>query len=190
VLITDLDKLPWRLFLDSSVLQILEDYGEYIYDNIYLDLNAKILKMPNGRENLEALVEIMLVGQRANFEFAVSKNSLKEVNERGNVSYLCWAYEFLYYWHGCISSYKLLGNAISGEGRRILRRFNKKKFDYLSIKHKRLIFDAVRLECHAFLTIDKRLENNSEHIRKELGLKVLNPIEYWKLLELWAALFY
>ena len=187
-MITDIGNLPRRIFLDSSVLQILEDYGEYIYDNEELDPNAKILKMPHGRENLEALVKIMFVGQRANFEFAVS-NSLKEVNERGDVSYLRWAYEFLDYWNGCISSYKRPSDAISGEGRRILRTINKKKFGNLSIKDRRLIFDAVRLECHAFLTMDKRLKNNSEHIKKELGLKILSPFECWKLLEPWAALF-
>ena len=40
------DKLPWRLFLDSSTLQALHSYGEFIYDGGSIDPKDRIWLMP------------------------------------------------------------------------------------------------------------------------------------------------
>lgn len=69
------ENLPKRIFLDSSVLQTLQDYGEYIYDVGELEDEFRILRTPNGLRNLNVLRDIMIIAQRANFEFALSENS-------------------------------------------------------------------------------------------------------------------
>jgi len=49
------DELPRRLFLDSSTLQRLESYGEFIYDGGPIDENDRIWSVPNGIDEIEAL---------------------------------------------------------------------------------------------------------------------------------------
>ena len=90
------ENLPKRMFMDSSVLQTLEDYGEYVYDGGELKYNFAILKTPNGL-NLNALRYIMEVAQRINFEFALSKNSLNEVYAKHDFNYIQWTHEMLSY---------------------------------------------------------------------------------------------
>ena len=88
--------LPQRLFLDSSTLQVLNTYGEFIYDGGSIDTQDRIWSIPDGPENVQA--DIMFVGQRASWELVLSANSLKEVSEGQDTSYLQWAFEVMYYW--------------------------------------------------------------------------------------------
>jgi hypothetical protein len=56
-------------------------------------------------------------------------------------------------------------------------------------KDKRLVRDALALECDAFLPMEKKLAKNATHIGTQLGLKILRPPDYWALLRPWAALY-
>jgi hypothetical protein len=162
--------LPIRLFLDSSTLQTLEDYSEYIYDNGDIDENATILRRKKGFENLEALRNIFSVLHRAsyNFELAISRNSLFEVQAKGDPYYLKWTYDILDHWTSCIDSYER-SEAFSGKGVALFESLNEMKFLYLSNKDRLLIFDALKLECDAFLTMEEKLPKNAEHFKKELA---------------------
>jgi hypothetical protein len=179
-----IEELPHRLFLDSSMLQRLESYGEFIYDGGSIDETDRIWSIPGGVDDIEALRCIMFVGQRACFELVVSNNSFREVEESGRVSYLMWAYEILGYWQDLLRNYSDHGIApFSGRGAELARKLESSKFGYLSDKDRLLIRDAVMLECHAFLTMDNKLARDTAHIEKELGLKVLSPTGYWKVLQ-------
>src|SRR5262245_60376346 len=61
------EELPRRLFLDSSTLQRLESYGEFIYDGGSIDKKDRIWSVPGGVDDIEALRCIMFVGRRACF---------------------------------------------------------------------------------------------------------------------------
>ena len=69
------DALPRRVFLDSCTLQTLQDYGEFIWENVELSPSDCIHGIPGGYEELDALRAIFFVNQRAMFEFALSKAS-------------------------------------------------------------------------------------------------------------------
>ncbi len=181
--------LPGRLFLDSSTLQTLQQYGEYIYDGGEIPPGDRIHSVPNGVVNVEALRQIMLVGQRANFELALSGNSLVEVHASRRRSYLQWAFEILDYWETCRSAHRDPGAPpFGGRGPRLAARAMSTEFDYLSLKDRRLLGDALLLECDAFLTMDRRLARNALHIQRKLSLRVLEPAGYWELLRPWAPL--
>lgn len=168
----------------------MQEYGEYIYDGGDLVPGARILLVPDGVLNLDALRQIMFVGQRAMFELALSENSLKEVHDRERQDYLQWAFEVLDYWHGCLSAYGRGDlNPFSGHGQSLAQLVMKSGFGYLSDKDRALLHDALLLECQAFLTIDRRLAKNAPHIARETGLRVLEPFQYWELLKPWAPLF-
>lgn len=178
------ESLPRRIFLDSCTLQNIQTYGENIFDNIEVPINDK-----NAR-NVEALRNIFFVNQRANFEFALSDNSIKEVLDKGDKSYLQWAFDVLDHWMCCIEEYEK-GEAFSRKGEMLLKQLNSKQFGYLSEKDKALIFDAVLLECDTFLTMDLKLctPKNSEHIWKMLKIRILQPYEYWEILKPFARLW-
>lgn len=170
------------------MLQVLQDYGPYIWDNDENNATGRITKMKNGIENLQALRKIFFVNQRANFEFAISENSLREVRDRKNSTYLQWAFDVLDHWMSSIWEYERSA-AFTGRGLRIITQINQKQFQYLSEKDRRLIIDAVKLECDAFLTMDAKLRGHAAHIKKSFGLLTLQPFEYWKLLSPWAHLW-
>jgi len=92
------ESLPRRIFLDSSTLQTLQDYGEFIWDNIKIPPYDKIHKIPNGIANIEALRAIFFINQRANFEFVLPPNTMSEVIDKDDRRYLQWAYDVLDHW--------------------------------------------------------------------------------------------
>lgn len=180
--VNDFENLPFRIFLDSNILQNLQKYGEYVWENVEMPKHNKEAK------NIEALRNIFSVNFRASFEFALSKNSIKEVSGKNDASYLQWAFDVLDHWMSCIDEYEN-SEAFSGKGKRLLKKLNEKQFDYLSKKDKTLIFDAIVLECHAFLTMDEKVWKNKNHLESKLGIKILQPFEYWEMLKSFAALW-
>ena len=74
------EKLPWRLFLDSSTLQRLHTYGEFIYDCGSIASEDPVWSRVNGPENIKALKGIIFVGKRASYEFFLSASSLRNVS--------------------------------------------------------------------------------------------------------------
>ena len=186
-----LEDVPWRLFLDSTVLQALHQMGGFIYDGDDIAEGHKIRVVPNGVENVVALQRIMQVGNRANFELVVSHGSLEEVAHKGEGSYLGWALEVAQYWESVIQQYKEQGRTgFFGRGAESSTLLNSSKFGYLSSKDKSLLADALELECEAFITMDRKLVKNSGHVERLISIKVLEPAGYWELLRPWAALFY
>jgi len=181
----DFEQLPRRIFLDSSTLQTLQNYGEFVSENEEIPQTNRIWSMPNGIQNLEALRNIFIVNERAGFEFALSNNSLSEVSATKDARYLQWAYDVLDHWLACLEEAEELPN----NNLRLAAKLDGKAFGYLGAGDRALIKDAVLLDCDAFLTMEQRLPKNALHIRRELGLQVLTPAQYWKLLRPWAQLY-
>lgn len=179
--------LPGRVFLDSSVLQWLLVYGEFVFENVEPPPEARVHRMPDGMDELEALRSICFVARRAAFEFALSGASLEEVAAAARVpGYLGWAYEMLYYWEDLLAGYD--GDAFTGSGRVLAPALDGPAFGYLGRKDRRLVRDAVELECDAFLTMERRLPKNAAHIERVVGIRVLRPSQWWAQLERWARL--
>jgi hypothetical protein len=177
--------LPRRVFLDSSTLQTLSGYGSFIWEGEAPAPTARIRRVPDGLEELEALRDIFLVNERAQFEFALSANSLAEVEAKGDLRYLSWAYDVLDHWEACLAAYE--ESPFSGAA---VPSLDGLSFGYLSAKDRLLLQDALAYECDAFLTMERRLASplNVEHLRRITGLLVLRPTQYWRLLYPWAAL--
>ena len=124
------------------------------------------------------------------FELALSNNSFYEVSDSGNLSYIDWAFEVQNYWTQLLNGYDASNSEpFDGHGVAMDQKLNSGRFGFLSRKDFLLVRDAVLLECDAFLTLDKKLVKNRVFIEKELGLKVVQPIDFWEMLQPWAALF-
>lgn len=94
--------MPQRIFLDSSVLQTLLNYGGFLYDYESLDSDDPIYRDTKGLEKLKALRLIMRISERAPYEFAISENSFSEVYAKNDPIYLRWAYDVLDHWQACL----------------------------------------------------------------------------------------
>lgn len=179
------EDIPTRIFLDSSVLQALQTYGEFIYENLEPSPNDRIHRDPLGVAKLKALRWIMQVAERAPFEFALSDNSFVEVERRGDPCYLQWAYDVLDHWHACLEASREPQPDTTA-----LANIDSTAMNYLGAGDRALLKDAVLLECNAFLTMENKLPRNADHVRRMIGIRVLSPIGMCEILRQWAALFY
>jgi hypothetical protein len=76
------DALPRRLFLDSSTLQALMGYGEFVWENVEPPPCDRAHSMPDFLNDLEALRLIFQVNNRAGFDIVITENSLAEVEKK------------------------------------------------------------------------------------------------------------
>lgn len=178
---------PRRIFLDSSTLQALRDYGELIYDNVEPVPGDRVYSIPGGFNELDALRDIFFVNRRASSEFALSENSFKEVAAKNDRAYIQWAYDVLDHWEGCVAAYR--ESPFSGDGQVMADHLDDRSFGYLGENDRLLLQDAVALECDAFLTMDRKLAKNANHLKQHTCIRVLLPSQFWDLLEPWACLF-
>jgi hypothetical protein len=179
-------QLPARIFLDSSTLQTLLTFGGPIFEGEEI-ANRDASTMPDLMEDLDALRSIFLVSERATFDFVLSGNSLDEVTAKRDPAYTRWALDVLDHWTARIEEYK--GGAFDGTGTLRALDLNTSRLGYLSSKDRLLLQDAVRLECDAFLTMEKKLPRHASQLREAVGIDVLRPPDYWTLLAPWAALY-
>jgi hypothetical protein len=96
----DFLNLPRRVFLDSSVLQNVQKYGDVLFENQELGTPA------SGRKALPRLqlsgTSPLVGSQRAEFQFAISRSSLKEVARKEDSAFLDWARDMLRHWEDAL----------------------------------------------------------------------------------------
>ena len=184
------DELPWRWFLDTNTLQILDKYGEYIFDGGELHARDRMRQVTNGVQNLEALRNIWIAGSRGSIELVVSEHTFKEVGDSNNYSHWRWAHEILGHWMTVLESYDEHGESpFDGSGMQHAAKLNHPSIGYLSDKDKALLKDALEMECHAFITTDRRLVNATAHLQRGIPMKILEPTGVWALFRPWSGLF-
>lgn len=164
---------PFRIFLDSNALQALYEHGGTIFDGE--EYAAGGARSGANVDDVEALRLIFHPGLRDAFEFALSNNSIAEVAAARSSPYLQWAFDVLDYWEVCLRE----GDPSQGWGLRAAQRLGTPDLGYLSAKDRGLIRDALLLECDTFLTIERRLPRNGDHLRHQTGLQVVRPPELW-----------
>jgi hypothetical protein len=178
------ESLPRRIFLDSCTAQTLRNYGGYIFDAEPIDAGDRIHKITNGIANVEALRDIFLVSKRAMFEWIVSHGSMEEADAKGDQGHMQWLWDIADHTEACLEA-----DGSTTESEALGMRLGEPKFGYLSLPDRRLIREAVVLRCEAFLTVERRLPRNAAHLERELGIRVLTPIQHWDALRPWAALW-
>jgi len=182
---------PKRLFFDSCTLQYIQKYGDFIWDNVVPPPGDKIYTSSGGAyKELQALHDIWFTNQRNNLDFVISAASLEEVDAKGDYRYLQWAFDMLDYWQARLDEYAEYDvQSMTGRGEDWAAVLNNPSIGFLSSKDKKLIRDAVLLECDAFLTMETKLPKIANTLREHVPLSILRPSEYWKLLKPWAPLF-
>lgn len=177
--------LPRRVFLDSTVLQTLLEYGGCIWEGEEVAAQDRVRRVPHRLSDIHALQRIFSLTDRGRFEFAISENSLREVADKRDVRYMQWSFDVLDHWLSCEDE----GEAASEQRFERARVLDDDRFNYLGRKDRMLLRDSLARDCDAFLTMDRRLTRNAAHLRAHAGVVVLLPAEYWAMLERWARLF-
>lgn len=168
--------VPMRLFLDSNTQQALVDYSETVFEHEPCRLYGR-----SGADlhDVEALHGIFAVATRAHFEFVVTENSLLEAAAARDASYVRYTQEVAAHWASCIAYDP---SPFDGSGVERVRPLDEGRCNYLSEADGRLVRDAVLLECDTFLTLEKRLARNADHLSRALGIEVLRPPDLWAVL--------
>ncbi|RWP98761.1 hypothetical protein [Mesorhizobium sp.] len=178
------ETLPRRIFLDSCTAQTLRDYGGFIYESEPLKDADRIYGVTDGLANLQALQAIFRLTERAQFEWIVSTGSLEEAADKRDPGHLGWFWDIADHSASCLGE-----DGPSAESVAMAARLAEPRFGYLSEKDRRLLADAVALRCEAFLTVERRLPRNAQHLKRELGIEVITPVRHWEFLRPWAALW-
>lgn len=191
--------IPGRLLIDTCILNLLQDEGEYIFEGVIPDDYA-------GDDipiDWSALRSIFKVNERASFQFLVSPITFAELaNEKDMLisqRRLLWVLDILDVWLVILEE---TGDRIA-EGGTVRHRF--KLTPELQELERRLMdipdfrrdpFDRLLLiqykmgNCDAFLTQDyNTIWRHREWLLLQ-GIRVLRPSEFWEILKPWAALWY
>lgn len=169
--------LPTRIYLDTSTLQALFDYGGLIWENEEPALSSRASRIQGFTDELEALRLTFQVNERAMFEFVVTSASLREVEGKNDPRYTQWVYDVLDTWLIQSADYQPQSS-------------NRLRIGSVSVKDWALLSDALDNACDAFLTMEVKLTTQADTIEKATGLRVIRPSTFWELLSPWAALFY
>lgn len=180
---SQLQDLPRRIFLDSCTAQTLRRHGAYIYEGEPIEAGDRIYGVTDGVANVEALRQISSVSQRA-FEWIVSTGSLNEAREKRDRAHMQSLWDIADHSRVCLES-----DGPSPASVALSERLGEAQFGYLSSADRRLIQEAVALRCNAFLKVERRLPTNAAHLEKQLGIRVLTPIQHWAALRPFAALW-
>ena len=173
--------LPRRIYLDTSTLQKVFDYGGVIFEGEPFEPVGRATRVKGLSDELDALRMIFLVNERAMFGFVVTEASLREVEGRDDPRYTQWVYDVLDTW---------LIQSASQEPPVPGTTFEDRRFGMISMKDRRLLQEALDWRCDAFLTMERRLPTAAAFIEHESGLRVMRPTTYWGLLDPWANLYY
>ncbi len=179
------EALPRRIFLNSCTAQTLGSYGGYIFEGEAIPNSDRIHRAPHRIANVEALRNIFLVNERAQFEWIVSTQSLQEAYDKNDPRHMRWLWDIADHSEVCLEG---AGPSVDSEA--LAARLDEPRFGYLSKKDRLLLRDAIFLSCEAFLTVERRLPSNAAHFERETGIRILTPVVHWEMLRPWAALWH
>jgi len=192
------ESLPGRLLLDTSVLNLLQDEGEYIFEGQL----PEHIEEDDLNPDWGALRHIFKVNERASFQFLVSPLTFAELANQKDMLLsqrrLLWALDVLDVWLIMLEEtgdreanggtvrhrFKLTPDLQELESRLMqIPDFRRDPFD-------RLLLVQYRMgNCDAFLTTDERTICRHKDELSALGINVLRPSEFWERLKPWAALW-
>lgn len=191
--------IPGRLLIDTCILNLLQDEGEYIFEGVVPDDYA-------GDDiplDWSALRSIFKVNERASFQFLVSPITFAELaNEKDMLisqRRLLWVIDVLDVWLVMLEE---TGDRIA-EGGTVRHRFKlppelqelERRLmaisDFRRDPLDRLLLIQYKMgNCDAFLTMDCNTIWRHREWLSAQGIRVLRPSEFWDILKPWAALWY
>lgn len=189
--------LPRRVFLDTNVLQYLQDFGEFIFDH-YRE-NEKYLLGPRGKEitkdnrlyrEVLALEKIFLGIDRTNIEFSLSEAVFKEVIDKKDSAFYRWFCDVWDHWQGVLAEYRESPFSKEAQERHEKACPDKSLLGNLSKRDREIVLDSIRFDCDALLTVDRFGDKNKQSfVYIKYQLTVLRPTDLFAILKPFQALW-
>lgn len=173
------EAVPGRIFLDTNVVNLLVNYSDQIFEqHPPPEMNDLTLA-----EDLEALMHVFYVGRRANWSVMASRKTLDEIGNTPDTEHRDRLREFAV---ELISPEEEANAYASVVGRRMI---DAPFTQWLPDKADReLIGNAIGLECDVFCTRDRRTIIRKRDRLRQLPIRVLTPLEWWRQVRPWAGL--
>lgn len=181
--------IPGRAFLDTAVVNFVLDFGEQIHDGAPPPANSTKRVICD----IDALYNLFLTGQRAQWQLAVSPYTYREVSntrEPKKRHYLeTWFFDLWNYWREIVKHNNDLPDFIEAESIRV-ELLASGHLDVLPDAEDRLLIcDAVVYRCDCFCTRDWRTIIKHRDELAGLQLKIVTPAEWWSMIEPYAQLW-
>jgi hypothetical protein len=181
--------IPGRIFLDTCVVNFILEYGAQIRDNLALpsDVNAR------AAEDIYALRNLFMTGQRASWQLAVSPYTYSEIavtRDGTRLSQLhMWFQELWLYWRSVVDSDDRLPSFIEAEEIRV-RTLTSGHLSVLpDVADRVLLCDALVYRCDLFCTRDwTTILKHRDHLRG-LSIEIVTPSEWWECVKPYAGLW-
>lgn len=178
-----------RAFLDTNVVNLILDHGEFIHENTPLSSHVH----PNVQREVKSLAGIFDTGQRAFWQFAISPLTYQEVSatndptRRANLE--SWFADLWHYWREIVRAMDNLPSFIEAEETRV-GLLSSGIMDVLpDVSDRVLLADAIVYRCDCFCTFDKRTILKHRDKLRDLPIKILTPSEWWAQIKPWASLW-
>ncbi|MHA1321743.1 MAG: hypothetical protein ACTSRL_03015 [Candidatus Helarchaeota archaeon] len=169
-----MNELPARIFFDTNVIQSILEYN--IFDEECIRFQRKLGGAHQKKEeDINALRYIYLCNLRGAFQFIISYKVVEELSKSSRYSLIRWGFEFLDYSNGFYEF----------EDKGIKLRYG---LALINEKDRKLLIDAINMNCDSFLTIDYKTV--WRHKKKVKKIRILRPTEFWEMLRPYSSLFY
>jgi len=174
------EQIPARVFLDTSVINLIVKYAPMIFEMEPQDPLTPL----NRALEIEALMHVFAIGARANWSLRASTKTLSEVNQTGCV---CMRADLA----GYVRELLALATEESRYGDDLGRRIaDSSLLSALRDRSDReLLGNAIGLECDAFVTADVRTIVSKRDRLPDLPIRVLTPTEWWSHVKPWGGLW-
>lgn len=180
----DFERIFSKIFLDTNIVHCLVRYGEEIFDNQDVLIDDTLSRNPYGAKNIESLKNLFGF-TRSNFRLMISSNVIKEIMRKNDDYYTQYIFDLKDYCD--VNEYYYDLQIFHDQDQLILDEFNP-KIGFLSDCDKKLIFDAVRLRCNYFMTMDEKLLKNKTQIKNFTGMTLIMPFEFWNFVRPYMSL--
>ena len=170
-------KLPQRIFLDTSVVNFIVDYSEYIFDRVNVpdNINERIFN------DINAIKIIYYYADHNPIEMIVSQTTLQEISATEDAAkkqkLVNYYDELCVHFHYLIDDLEMPG---------IQTKYYEEYLWDKGLKHlhdagdRRLIAEAIMCNCDIFCTRDwKTILKHRLLLKEKIPLEILTPMEWY-----------
>lgn len=179
--------IPGRVLLDTNIVNFILDWGEAIHDGGEIPAHAS----DTDAEDILALRDIWLTGQRASWQLAISPRTYYEIAATTDpirrAALEGWFGELWLYWREFFDQYQLSDSDADSLARRLV------PSDILSAlpdnSDRELLAHAIAYDCDAMCTRDRKTILRHRDKLTRVRVRILTPTEWWAAISDYAGLW-
>lgn len=172
--------IPKRVFLDTNVVNLLVSNAEQIFEQEPIPSGVDDTRA----QDIEALMHVFYFGVRGCWDMVASQKTIDEISQTPEAAVrddlLEYALTFLKPLDENIAFAEDFGRRLMGS-------------QFVSVlpdpADQMLVGHAIGYGCDVFCTRDRRTIIRFRDKLDQLPLRILTPLEWWKAIKPWAALF-